>query len=153
LRRNQRTSLRFIPLIARCPLLPGRLLFGSCSLSKRGRAHGQNSQSVDLLRSVRPATPQSAGITRLAHSGDRASATVALDSYRDSGPSRRYHAGGPVWRRYTIQVGDKLFSDFSLVANRSKAAADPATMEVEEVIRGPDDMGLRFVDTSGDALV
>jgi hypothetical protein len=53
----------------------------------------------------------------------------------------------------TIVVGDKLFSDFELVSNRSKAAADPFSTTVEGFSAGPNDFGLTLNGLTNDSLI
>jgi hypothetical protein len=53
----------------------------------------------------------------------------------------------------TLLVGDKLFSDFELVENRSRAASDPLTTTVDGFVSGTGLVGLRFNGVVNDSLV
>ena len=53
----------------------------------------------------------------------------------------------------TLLVGDKLFSDFELVENRSRAASDPLSTTVDGFVSGSGLPGLRFNGVVNDSLV
>lgn len=53
----------------------------------------------------------------------------------------------------SLLVGDKLFSDWELVENQSKAAADPLTTIVEGFIAGAGLVGLLFDGVTNDSLL
>jgi len=53
----------------------------------------------------------------------------------------------------TIVVGDKLFFDFQLVSNMSRAGADPFSTTVDGFTAGPNDFGLTFRDTNDSLIV